>query len=137
MQRGIPYYRSPSNEMGEHRAVCDLPAELLLFDLFLHNSFTFAMPPSMALYSDLNAFSPHSGRTPDLNRLPIYETLQDLGSGPLPLATPDVPKYNQMVQAMFDRVEWRPRDFRGYRVRIAYPACPASVVLRYELPEAP
>ncbi|MBN2445805.1 MAG: hypothetical protein JXO22_03720 [Phycisphaerae bacterium] len=137
IQRGIPYYRSPSNEMGEHRATCDLPAELLLFDLFIHNSFTFAMPPEMGLYSDLNTFGPYPGRGRDFNRLPIYETLQDLGCGPLPLATPDVANYNQMVQTMFDRVGWRPTDFRGYRVKIAYPACPASVVLRYDLPEAP
>lgn len=137
IQRGIPYYRSPSNKMGEHRVICNLPAELLIFDLFIHKSFTFAMPPNMGLYSDLSSDGPPAGRGPDFNRLPMHEKLQDLGCGPLPLATPDVAQYNQMVQAMFDRVEWSPSDFHGYRVKIAYPACPASVKLRYDLPEAP
>ena len=137
IHRGLPYYRTPSDSMGVHQVNCDLPAELLLFDLFIHNSFTFAMPPNMALHSDLSVYGPHRVSTSDSKRLPIYETLQDLGSGPLPLATPDVANYNQMVRAMFDRVGWSPSDFHGYRVRIAYPACPASVTLSYELPDAP
>ncbi len=137
IQRGIPYYRSPSNDLGEHRAMCDLPAELLLFDLYMHNSFTFALPPRMAFYSDLSPYGTYPGRGREFNRLPIHEELQDLGCGPLPVATPDVASYNQMVQSMFDRVAWSPTDFHGYRVKIAYPACPASIVLRYNLPEAP
>lgn len=67
----------------------------------------------------------------------MHETLQGLGTGPLPLATPEVPKYNQLVQAAFDRTGWQPGDFHGFRVRIAYPTYPASLVLRYRLPEAP
>ncbi len=137
IQRCLPLYRSPSDTMGIHQVICDLPAELLIFDLFVHNSFTFAIPPSMALYSDLSIYGPHRVSTSDSKRLPLHETLQDLGSGPLPVATPDVANYNQMVKAMFDRVEWSPSDFHGHRVKIAYPACPASVTLSYELPNAP
>ena len=137
IHRRLPLYRSPSDTMGIHQVICDLPAELLLFDLFVHNSFTFAMPPSVALHSDLSIYGPHRVSTSDSKRLPFYETLQDLGSGPLPVATPDVGNYNKMVQAMFDRVEWSPSDFHGYRVKIAYPACPASITLSYELPPPP
>ena len=137
IHRHLPYYRSPSDTMGIHQVICDLPAELLIFDLFIHNSFTFAMPPHMALHSDLGICGPHRVSTSDSKSLPVYETLQDLGCGPLPVATPDVANYNQMVKAMFDRVGWRPSDFHGYRVKIAYPPCPASISLSYELPNAP
>jgi hypothetical protein len=136
LQRNLPYYRSPLNEWGDHTAICNIPAQLLVFDLFIHNKFTFAIPPELALYSELDAVAPYPARGRHRNRLPIYETLQDLGSGPLPLATPEVANYNQMVQAMFDRTGWQPTDFHGYRVKIAYPTCPASLVLRYRLPEA-
>ena len=137
IHRGIPYYRTPENEFGEHTANSDLPAEVMIVDLFLHNSFTFAIPPEAALYSELGAHVPYPGRGRDRDRLPLHEPLQDLGSGPLPLATPDVPRYNRMVQFMFDRMGWKPTEFHGFRMRISYPACPTAFVLRYRLPKAP
>lgn len=134
IQRGVPYYRSPSNEWGEHSALCDTPAELLILDLFFHERFTFAIPPEAALYSELNASMPYPGRGRERNRLPLHETLQDLGTGPLPLATPEVRRYNQIVQAIFDRMGWQPTEFHGFRMKIAYPVCPSALVLRYPLP---
>ena len=71
------------------------------------------------------------------NRLPLHETLQDLGSGALVLATPEVPRHRQMVQAMFDRAGWNPSAFHGFRMKIAFPACPTALVLRYRLPNEP
>lgn len=135
IQRHIPYYRTPTNELGEHSAVCDIPAELLILDVFFHEQFTFAVPEPF-LYSELGA-PPYPGRGRERHRLPLNEPLQDLGAGPLPLATPEVPRYNQMVQAAFERTGWDPAQFRGFRIKIAYPACPTALVLRYRLPEAP
>lgn len=137
IQRRIPFYRSPENEWGEHTAVCDTPAELLIFDLFLHSSFRFALPPEMALYSELGAAGPYPERGRERNRLPLTEQLQDLGAGPLLLATPEVPRYRQLLQAVFDRMGWSPLEFHGFRVKMAYPACPTALVLRYRLPDAP
>ncbi len=137
IQRGIPYFRTPENEWGEHSARCDIPSELLILDLFFHESLTFAMRPEALLYSELTAFMPQAGRENERHRLPLNETLQELGAGPLPLATPEVPRYNRMVGAAFDRTGWDPADFRGFRMKIAYPAAPTALVLRYRLPEAP
>ena len=137
IQRGLPYYRTPSNAIGEHMAICDTPAELLLFDLFFHRSFTFAIPPDPSLYSELGATQPYPRRGRERNRLPLNEPLQDLGAGPLPIPTPEVPRYSRMIQAMFDRMNWSPAEFHGFRIKLAYPACPTAVVLRYDLPEPP
>jgi len=137
IQRGLPYYRSPLNEWGEHVVTCSIPARVFILDLFFHQDFTFAIPPEMTLHSELDAATPYPGNRRDRDELPIQEALQDLGAGPLPLATPDVADYNRMVQAMFDRANWRPADFHGFRVKIAYPAHPASLMLRYRLPDAP
>jgi hypothetical protein len=136
IQRGVPYYRTPSNELGEHSAQCDIPAELLILDVFFHRRFTFALPEPF-LYSELGAHVPYPGRGRERHRLPLHEPLRDLGESPLPLTTPEVPRYNQMVRAAFDRTGWDPGEFRGYRMKIAYPACPTALVLRYPLPPAP
>jgi len=134
MQRGIPFYRTPENEWGEHIAMCDIPAELLVLDSFIHESFAFAIPPEANLYGTLGvaANTPHPRQ-----RLPLSEPLQDLGVGPLPLPTPEVPRHGQLVQAIFDRIGRSPGEFRGYRMKINYPACPAALALRYRLPAAP
>jgi hypothetical protein len=137
IQRHIPYYREPANLYGEHSAACDIPAELLIVDLFFHRDFTFAHNPEPFLYSELRASAPYPGRGRDRNLLPLHDPVQHLGAGPLPLATPEVPRYNQLVQAVFDRTGWSPQEFHGFRVKIAYPAHPTALVLRYLLPEAP
>lgn len=135
IQRGIPYFRTPENEWGEHSAICDTPAELLVIDLFIHESFAFAIPPEAALYSEMRKAVRFPGPERERNRLPLNETLEDLGTGPLVLATPDVPRHKQMIGAMFDRAGWDARQFHGFRMKINYPACPTALVLRYRLPE--
>jgi hypothetical protein len=74
------------------------------------------------------------GTERERNRLPLHETLQDLGAGPLVLATPEVPRHRQMIQAMFDGAGWDASAFHGFRMKINYPACPTALVLRYRLP---
>lgn len=137
IQRSIPYYRTPANEWGEHSARSDIPAELLLMDVFFHRDFTFASKPETALYSELGAAVLYPGRGRSRYRLPLNEPLQDLGIGPFPVAAPEVPRYSAMVQAAFARMGWDPAEFYGLRMKIAYPACPTAVVFRYPLPEAP
>lgn len=95
------------------------------------------MPPEALLFGEMRAPVRYPGPERERNRLPLNETLQDLGAGPLPIATPEVPRYSQMVQAVFDRTGWEPTEFHGFRMKIAYPVCPAALVLRYRLPEPP
>jgi hypothetical protein len=134
IQRQVPYYRTPENEWGEHASICNTPAELLILDLFIHESFTFAIPPEPILYSELSASVPYPGRGRERNRLPLNESLHDLGAGPLLLATPEVRRYSPMVQTLFDRTGWVPTEFHAFRMKIAYPVCPSALVLRYKLP---
>jgi hypothetical protein len=137
VQRGVPYYRTEANEWGEHSAICDTPAELLILDLFIHSELTFAIPPEPLLYGEMRGAMRFPCPQRERNRLPLAEPLHDLGAGPLPLATPEVPRYSQMVQSMFDRTRWDPSEFHGFRMKIAYPACPTALVLRYRLPDPP
>jgi hypothetical protein len=136
IQRKIPYFRSKTNEFGEHTAISDLPSELLLMDVYFHKKFEFARNPERCLYSEMGAQVPYPGRGRNRHRLPLHEQLLDLGTDPLPVVTPEVPRYNQMVRGVFERLGWNPAEFFGVRMKIAYPACPTAVVLRYRLPEA-
>lgn len=134
IQRNIPYYRAPNNEWGEHNASCDIPSEMMILDLFIHESFKFAHDPEAVLFSDVGGKSDSVDRR---RQLPLNETVQNLGAGPTPPVTPSVPNYRLLTQRVFDRMGWKPADFLGFRMRISYPAYPTAVVLRYRLPEEP
>src|SRR5690606_5210943 len=87
IQRNIPYYSSPSNEWGIHLATCDIPAELMIVDLYFHQDFHFAIPPQPSLYSYQAISMPPAQR--ERYRLPLNEPLLDLGVGSLAPATPE------------------------------------------------
>ncbi|MFG0252115.1 MAG: hypothetical protein ACF8NJ_04495 [Phycisphaerales bacterium JB038] len=135
IQRQIPYYRTPANEWGVHQAKSDIPAELMLIDVFFHRDLEFAFSPEAVLYSEAAVMLPEPQR--ERYRLPLSETLQDLGMTGLPPVTPEVPQYPQIMAKVYERTGWSPADFRGIRMKIAYPAYPTALVLRYKLPPAP
>lgn len=135
--RNVSRRWQPGEEWGEHVAICDTPAELLIADVFFHESLTFAIPPQTALYSELGAIVPYPGRGRDHNRLPLSEPLQDLGVAALPPPTHEVQRYNEMIEAMFSRMNWQLSEFHGYRMKFAYPVCPTALVFRYKLPGEP
>lgn len=135
IQREIPYHAGPDNEWGEHRAVCDIPAELMIVDLFIHQSLAFAIPPSVSLHSELAAGGDGG---PKLRRtLPLNEPLQDMGIGAQPPTTPEVPNYKALLRTVHTRLGANPGQFHGFRIKIPYPACPTSIMLRYRLPQGP
>lgn len=133
IHRGIPCWRTPDNRWGEHSATSHIPAELMLVDLFFHKSLTFALKPEAMLVSELRG--PMAPALQHRQTLPLHEPLMDLGLGALPVATPEVPRYGAMVRSVFERMAWDPAEFHTFRVKIAYPAHPTTVLVRYELPE--
>jgi hypothetical protein len=40
-----------------------------------------------------------------------------------------------MVQRVYERLDWQPRDFHGFRFVMKYPPMPASVVFQHDLAE--
>jgi hypothetical protein len=69
-------------------------------------------------------------------RLPMFEPLLDLGSADPAPVTPEVPRYAELLQTMFSRTGWSASEFRGFRIKMAYPPISTALVMRYALPEA-
>jgi hypothetical protein len=133
-RRAAPRYRTEQNTLGEHAQLMRTPCKLLVLDVFLHQDLDFATPPELVVEGQILGLTyPPADR--DHARLPVHETVQDLGAGPPLVQTPDIPNYGRIVQAVFDRVGWNPADFHGFRVRMRYPPSPTVVVLYYPLPE--
>jgi hypothetical protein len=126
--------RIANDTLGEHGARLYTPVELLIHDLFVHRELEYALSPEVALYSQMpgGPVYPTSGR--DRGLLPVRERVQERGGCPPDLVTPELPRYRQMTQTVFERAGWDADDFYGFRFRMRYPPIPALAILRYELP---
>lgn len=130
INRGLPHAPTPQDR--NTRLICDLsvPSEVTVFDLFVHESMTYAMPPGVVLASLIEPREPDMER----NRMPLHEELQELGSAATAPLTLEVPRYGEMLEMAFGRAGWRAGEFVGYRVKMAYPPLPAVLMMTYPLP---
>lgn len=131
--RGLPTRKSPGNEWGSVAAVITPPVEWLVFDLLTHRDAALAQAPELLVYG-----FPHGGAdSPDAqsisNQLPISADLVELPGMPPAVATPLVPRYNQLINRIYQRLGWDAQHFRGARVQMPYPPMSSRVILRWPL----
>jgi hypothetical protein len=75
----------------------------------------------------------HTSRD-ERDRLPVAERLHHLGRGLERVRTAEIPRYADILGAVFDKTGWKADDFDVYRVRMRYPPMPVSVMIRHEMP---
>ncbi len=128
-------FRAPDDHLGEHIVRLSTPVEVLYHDFYVHRELTFAMKPTIHLYSDLpgGPVFPLDGL--DRGRLPIAEEIIDLGEGPPSTSAADIPNYRAMVETAAKSLDHTLKDFHAFRFRMKYPPIPAQALFRYELPE--
>lgn len=126
-------YRDEHNRIGEFVTEARTPCETLIFDHFVHEELFGGCTPELRVYNTLRG--PDSWLERD--RLPLPESLEDLGPGLAALQTPDVPRYEEMALSVCETLKWNVERFRVYRVHMRFPPIPTAVVIRYEFPEQP
>jgi len=127
-----PRYRDASNSVGEFVSSVSIPAEALLFDLFIHRDLAEAMRPRTEMIGSISGSVEGAG----LLRLPLPENIRDMGLGAA-VDTPLVDRYAEGVGAVFERLERDPRDFRCLRLLVDFPPMSSRAIIRYDLPERP
>ena len=132
-----PRYRAP--DYGTLRLAFPIrtPAEVLIFDSFIHRDlFKDNERFTAKLYSDLFAGGPKF-RYEESDQLPFSADVTYLGNGALAGATPDIPRYNQAVQAVFDKCGVNGEDFDLYRLRLDFPPISTTILKERPLPNRP
>lgn len=129
-----PIYRDEQNRVGEHAVPLQIPAEWLVCDFQVHESLDFAHAPRAVQYSHLAGGLAPTAEA-EWDRLPMAERVETIGSGPPVVATPLVPNLPGMVSSVYERMGWDPKQFRGYRLTVRYPAMPSSIVIQHDLAE--
>ncbi|MGD9690143.1 MAG: hypothetical protein AB7K52_10865 [Phycisphaerales bacterium] len=126
---------SVQGEPGEHLVVLSTPAETLIHDMWVHRSLEFAMnpAPTWQAYSMLPGGPRYPVQGREVGLLPLANEVVDLGVGPPDTTTAEIPNYREMVQFAVERMGWKMKDFRAFRMRVKYPPIPAMGVFRHAL----
>ncbi len=126
-----PAYATPQNRVAHFGSLARTPCEVYILDHFVHRDLFPDVEREMCVFGELN--SPVTISDEDL--LPVSESITHLGRGAGVARTVDVPGYMEMLRWIFNRLNWDQRAFELYRIRIAFPPIPSSVMIRHDLPE--
>ena len=110
---------------------------MLLSDVLIHDDLSELPKPEVLLCSCIDGDPKHLVSRLERNRLPLTETVEELGRGVSRMITPHMPNYTDVLAYIFRHLGWDENKFRGYRFTMAYPPSPAIAILRSELPKRP
>jgi len=133
MRRHVPRYADASNHTGEQSTSIVAPIENLVFDMIVHRDLAFALDPTVLTYG--KEWEP--GCAPEELEdiaLPMNDEVSRLSGSPPVVTTPLVPRYSEMIDRVWERMAWNPKDFRGIRLHMKYPPLDSTVMLRFPLP---
>jgi hypothetical protein len=114
-------------------AVVRTPSEVFVFDHFVHRDLFPDVQRELCVFGELNSPITQS----DDDRLPVSEKIEHLGHGVSAARTPDIPGYAQLLRSVFANAGWNPEEFDLFRIRMAFPPMPTSVVIRHDFPVRP
>jgi len=121
-------------ETGECALQSSTPVENMVMDLVFDRRLSFVGEAAPIAF---NRYFAQGERTPPVNDsgvLPISMSRVELpGDAPM-MATPLVPRYQEIAGFVFDKMGWDARRFRAVRVRLKYPPMGSTVVMRFPLP---
>jgi hypothetical protein len=121
---------TPRSDLSRIGARVRVPCQVLVLDeLVDRRVWGEASAPDVEVYCELTGDS--SWYTQNIRglRVPINAKVEALGRGLDGAATPDVPRYQELLEFAFGARGLNPEDFDGYRVRIEFPLLPTGVSL--------
>ena len=130
-------YRTREDRFREVVVRARTPVERLVFDQIVHIDLIGPLEPELFIFGEFTGYdwamsaefrNPHSC-------LPMNVSIHKLGMGIKATYTPYIQWYPDMVEDVFNRLQWDPSKFRTYRVVIDYPIIPSTVNMRSLLPE--
>ncbi len=131
-------HRSPDRLEEPIAAIPCIPCKVLIRDVFLREDVWPGSEPKLTI-SMLRPGDPMPpGRTSRIaDRLELSETVQHLGRGTTGIHTKDVEDYADIVNSVFDKMDWPRERFRGYRLRVQHPVPYMVYTLWFDLPAKP
>ncbi len=133
----VPYYADGDQDYGQFECSIEAPVRTLQFDCFVHRGIPLPAPPQLVAAGRLTG-DPTLGRDiRPVDRLPMGERVQAIGTGLRVVGTPHVSRYAEICSLVHERMGWDPDDFLCYRLIVEYPPLSSSIFLTFGLPERP
>lgn len=124
-----PAYATPQDQTAHFGTGIRIPAESLHFDLFAHHGLFGDVARELRVFSDLAAPVAFD----DADALPAPERITRLGRGVALAQSPDIPGYPSLASWVFAALGEDPSQYDLFRVRMAYPPMPTTVMVRHPL----
>jgi hypothetical protein len=124
-----PTYATSAGRRAHFGVAVRIPTEMLHFDLFVYKGLFGEVERELRVFSELV-----SGITFDeLDAIRVSDEIRKLGRGVSLAQAPDIAGYPDIARSIFGRLDADPADFELYRIRMAYPPMPATVVYRHPM----
>lgn len=117
--------------IGEVWAMQNLPAQHLVFDVFIHIDIARRCIPSLELHL-LTPSEPTHLAARWSTRCPVHPRLEVLGPGLGATGTPAYPRYGELLEHVFTQIHWDPSEFVGYRCEVEYPVWRADYGMLFD-----
>lgn len=122
-------YAQPNDKVAHFGSAVRIPAEVLHFDMFVRAGMFGDVHRELRVFSDIAS----SISFKDTDALSVSDKITHLGRGISLAQTPDLPGYQDLALAVFDRLGIDPAEYELYRVRMVYPPMPTTVMIKHEL----
>lgn len=130
----VDKYRTEVDTTGEFGATISVPTERLIFDLIVDERLDFALEPQALGYSGIFMERSEDKLPADLLPIPVPQNITALPGRPPVVATPQVPRYPDIVSYVQQQMQWTADQFRGCRLELTYPPMGSTILLRFKLP---
>lgn len=124
-----PTYATSEGKRAHFGVAVRIPTEMLQFDLFVYKGLFGAVQRELRVFSELVSaitFDEHDA-------IRVSDQIKHLGTGVSLAQAPDIAGYPDLARSVFTRLGADPNEYELYRVRMAYPPMPASVVYRHHM----
>ncbi|MFG0312558.1 MAG: hypothetical protein ACF8LL_00010 [Phycisphaerales bacterium] len=128
-----PTYASSEGRRAHFGVGVRIPTEMLHFDLFVYKGLFGDVEREVRVFSELVTDITFDEK----DEIRVSDDVKRLGMGVSLAQAQDIPGYTDLARSVFGRLNADPSDYELYRIRMAYPPMPATVVYRHPmLPKA-
>lgn len=126
------YVPAEATRKGYFFAEVVAPARVLQFDALVHEDLYPGPGPMLRIYdTSFEGVANANDPARDIDRLDMLEAIEPLGEGLTRFRSAHVPRYQELVRHVFERMGYEGSGFRGYRCRVDYPVYGSQVVMMF------
>lgn len=133
VRRGFAPAAGPAGETAEYSMALNTPVEAALFDLLLHRSLAFELPPRFVLGSLMECGQQADPASDARYELPAAERPVELACDGDGLATPLAARHVELVERLAGALGHPLSEYRAFRVRLEFPPIPTVALLVHPL----